>query len=117
MKFPRLNGRATVEFKFGKPEGVKKGKKFSLDGDAIEEATLKLVVDGYSNPISAGNFIEIVNKGIYNGMKVERADGFTIVAGDTGDKDEHGYRPAPDQKVRRIPLEVGLKGRKEALYG
>mmetsp|Transcript_3436 Transcript_3436/g.6556 ORF Transcript_3436/g.6556 Transcript_3436/m.6556 type:complete len:156 (-) Transcript_3436:67-534(-) len=50
-------------------------------------------------------------------MEIQRADGFIIQSGDSGEADEHGYRPAKGEQVRRIPLEVGLKGQKQALYG
>ena len=37
-----------------------------------------MVVDGYSAPVSGGNFVDLVNRGIYNGMPVQRSDGFVV---------------------------------------
>lgn len=112
---PQLNGRATVEVTLLRPEGSQE-RKYVIDAETIPEAKLKITVDGWSQPVTAGNFVDLVQRGFYNGMTIQRADGFIIQTGDSGDKDEHGFR-AEDGKVRRIPLEVGLRGKKQALYG
>lgn len=112
---PQLNGRAVVEVTLSRPEGSTE-RKYIVDSETIPEAKLKITVDGWSAPVSAGNFVDLVQRGFYNGMKVQRADGFIIQTGDSGPKDENGFR-AENGKVRRIPLEIGLRGRKQALYG
>ncbi|MGL4884298.1 MAG: peptidylprolyl isomerase, partial [Waterburya sp.] len=52
---PQLLGRATVAMKTNK-------------GD------LEIVVDGYSAPINAGNFIDLVQRGFYDGLDFNRAE-------------------------------------------
>merc|ERR1712007_228456 len=78
---------------------------------------LKIICDGWSAPISAGNFVDLVNKGFYNNMTIQRSDGFIIQTGDSGPENGNGYRPGPGKTVRTVPLEVGIKGRQQALYG
>lgn len=112
---PQLQGRAVVEMKLKRtPNSVEK-KKYTLNDTIFPEAKFTLVIDGYSAPVSAGNFIDLVDKGLYSGMKIQRADGFIVQTGDTGDEQSHGYKEKG--KLRTIPLEVGIKGRKEGLYG
>ena len=54
-------------------------------------------------------------KGFYNGMKIQRSDGFVIQTGDSNpDGDVHGY--VSGGKERKIPLEIAVKKEKELLY-
>ncbi|CAE8698057.1 unnamed protein product, partial [Polarella glacialis] len=108
---PKLIGRATVEFTFKR--GPENGKNYAVEAVLYPEAKMTVVCDGWSNPVTAGTFVDLVDKGFYNGMEIQRADGFIIQSGDSGEADEHGYRPAKGEQVRRIPLEVGLKGQKQ----
>lgn len=109
---PRLQGRARVQMvlKRGDPGA----KSYAIDAKLYDTADLEMVVDGWAAPMTAGNFVDLIEKGYYNGMTIQRADGFIIQTGDNGDK---GYRPVEGGKVRRVPLEVAVKGRPEALYG
>src|SRR5579883_3025461 len=52
---PQLKGRATVEFT------TSKGK-------------ITAVVDGYSAPVTAGNFVDLIKRGFYNGLPFTRAE-------------------------------------------
>jgi hypothetical protein len=36
------------------------------------------VVDGYSAPVTSGNFVDLVSKGFYKDMAIQRSDGFII---------------------------------------
>jgi len=112
---PVLNGRAVVEVTLTRPEGSTE-KKYAIEAEILPEAKLQITVDGWSQPVSAGNFIDLVDRGFYNGMKVQRADGFIIQTGDPGPEKKNGFQDASG-KVRRIPLEIGLRGRNQALYG
>lgn len=40
--------------------------------------TLELELDGYSAPLTAGNVADLMAKGFYNGMEIQRADGFVV---------------------------------------
>jgi len=66
-------------------------------------------VDGYTAPVTAGNFVDLVNRGLYKGMNIQRSDGFVVQTGDTdpegGPKAVHGFK-GPDGKERKVPLEV-----------
>jgi peptidylprolyl isomerase len=66
QSLPRLNKRATVEMKIRREDG----SKFDVFGKLFDEVDLKMVVDGYNSPITAGNFVDLVNKGFYNDKKV-----------------------------------------------
>ena len=66
QSLPRLNKRATVEMKIVREDG----SKFDVFGKLFDEVDLKMVVDGYNSPITAGNFVDLVNHGFYNGLKV-----------------------------------------------
>merc|ERR1712008_87817 len=116
MKLPELQGRATVELKLKRPPDSG-ARKYTIDAEIFETITLKVRCDGWSSPISAGNFVDLVDKGFYKDMAIQRADGFITQFGDPGKKAGNGYKPTPDSKVRTIPLEVAIKGRKQALYG
>ena len=48
------------------------------------DAKLYIVVDGYNAPVTAGNFVDLVDKKFYDGMDVQRADGFVVQTGDPG---------------------------------
>ncbi len=70
-----LQGRATVEMKI-------KLKESRSDG--VTGGQLKIVADGYNAPVTAGNFIDLVQRGFYNNMEIQRADGFVVQTGDPG---------------------------------
>lgn len=40
------------------------------------------VVDGFNAPVTAGNFIDLVSRKFYDGLTVQRADGFIVQTGD-----------------------------------
>lgn len=95
---PQLLGRATVDMETTK-------------------GSLKIVVDGYSAPVNGGNFVDLVNRGFYNGLQFTRAEDFFVIqAGDPPGK-EDGFTDPKTGKYRAIPLEVLVKGDKEPIYG
>ncbi|CDF39778.1 unnamed protein product [Chondrus crispus] len=107
---PQLKGRATVEM-LVKKDG---DEPFDIEGTIFKEGKMTLVLDGYSAPISAGSFVDLVNKGFYNDNPVFRSDGFIIQAGKP--KNGEGFTDATG-KVRSIPLEIFARGDKEPTYG
>jgi peptidylprolyl isomerase len=53
--------------------------------------------------VTAGNFIDLVNRGFYNDMKIQRADGFVVQTGDPaqeGRGKDVGFVPPGSDKVR-----------------
>ncbi len=58
-------------------------------------------------PITAGNFIDLVEKGFYNGLKFHRYEpGFVIQGGDPRGNGTGGYEDPSTGRERRIQLEV-----------
>ena len=43
-----------------------------------KRGTLTVVLDGYNAPVSAGNFVDLVLRKFYDGMEVQRSDGFVV---------------------------------------
>jgi peptidylprolyl isomerase len=84
---PQLLGRATVEMKTNK-------------GD------LTIVVDGYNAPVNAGNFVDLVQKGFYNGLEFNRAEDFYLVQAGDPPGAEDGFIDPKTKQYRAIPLEV-----------
>jgi cyclophilin family peptidyl-prolyl cis-trans isomerase len=77
-----------------------------------------MVLDGYNAPVTAGNFVDLINKGYYNKKPIDRADGFVVQMGDNDPSGTvHGYVPSGSSSERKIPLEVSLKGDKDLLFG
>jgi cyclophilin family peptidyl-prolyl cis-trans isomerase len=115
---PQLEGRATVEMVFKKPDNA----PFNVNGQNFPKAKLTMVIDGYTAPITGGNFVDLVQKGFYNNMKISRSDGFVVQTGNPeGEAD--GYVGTPSKSVgagphgeRLIPNEIFLKGDKAPLY-
>ena len=68
-------GRATVQMDI---------KLKEARSDGVSGGVLKIVADGYNAPVTAGNFIDLVQRGFYNNMEIQRADGFIVQTGDPG---------------------------------
>ncbi|MBE9059739.1 peptidylprolyl isomerase [cf. Phormidesmis sp. LEGE 11477] len=95
---PQLKGRSTIKFTTTK-------------GDVT------VVADGYSAPVTAGNFVDLVNKGFYDDMPFIRAEDFYVLQ--TGDPEgpEAGYIDPKTGEYRAIPMEILVKGDDEPIYG
>ncbi|MEL6901834.1 MAG: peptidylprolyl isomerase [Cyanobacteria bacterium J06606_4] len=95
---PQLKGRATVKFTTTK-------------GDVT------VIADGYSAPVTAGNFIDLVHKKFYDDMPFIRAEDFYVLQ--TGDPEgpEEGYIDPKTKEYRAIPMEILVKGDEEPIYG
>ncbi len=91
-KLPQLKGRATVVMETTK-------------------GSMTAILDGYSAPVTAGNFVDLVKRGFYDGLPFTRTDSSFVIQ--TGDPDgpEEGY------KDRTIPLEILIDGDSEPIYG
>lgn len=95
---PQLKGRATVKFT-------------TTQGD------ITVIADGYSAPVTAGNFVDLVNKKFYDNLPFIRAEDFYVLQ--TGDPDgpEEGYIDPKTKEYRAIPMEILVKGDKAPTYG
>jgi peptidylprolyl isomerase len=155
---PQLNGRATVEMSFKKPDGA----PFNVNGVNYPTVNLVMIIDGYvgecgvcvfrvyasvctfccssqqnltilsrytilyyddTAPVTGGNFVDLVEKGFYTNMAIQRSDGFVVQTGDP-DGEAVGYTGGKAGKAlgagkngeRLIPLEVTVKGDKGPIY-
>ncbi len=57
---------------------------------------LAQVTDGYNAPVTAGNFIDLVSKKFYDGLTIQRADGFIVQTGDPDGPVRHSIACAKD---------------------
>lgn len=60
---PILKGRATVDMK------VK-----IKDNPNVEDCVFRIVLDGYNAPVTAGNFLDLVERKFYDGMEIQRGN-------------------------------------------
>ncbi len=96
---PRLNGKATVVMT------VNGGKKVSIE------------LDGTNAPISAGNFVDLVQKKFYDGLTFHRVvKNFVVQGGDPKGNGTGGYIPSGSSSERRIPLEIKPTGATSPTY-
>ncbi|MFB2934843.1 peptidylprolyl isomerase [Aerosakkonemataceae cyanobacterium BLCC-F154] len=95
---PQLKGRATVKM-------------------TTEKGDLILVLDGYSAPVTAGNFVDLVQRGFYNGLPFTRAEeSYVLQTGDPPGK-EQGFIDPKTNEYRAIPLEILVQGDEAPTYG
>jgi len=94
---PRLLGRATVEIE-------------------TTQGKLTAVVDGYNAPLTAGAFVDLVQKGFYDGLPFTRAEDFYVLQ--TGDPKgpETGYIDPKTKRERTVPLEIKVPGEAAPFY-
>ncbi|MBW4455894.1 MAG: peptidylprolyl isomerase [Nostoc indistinguendum CM1-VF10] len=107
---PRLEGKATVVL-------------------TVKGSPITIEVDGTNAPITAGNFVDLVQKGVYDGLAFHRVvrepQPFVVQGGDPQSKDPKvsadslGTGSYIDPKMgnaRYIPLEVKAKGSDTPTY-
>jgi peptidyl-prolyl cis-trans isomerase B (cyclophilin B) len=107
---PRLDGEATVEM-------------------TVKGAVITIQVDGTDAPITAGNFVDLVNRGVYNGLAFHRVvlepQPFVVQGGDPQGKDANfpierlgmGSFIDPNSSLPRyIPLEIKPEGQEQPIY-
>ena len=115
---PRLDTRARVRFTLRKAD---KGDTFKVNGQPYKQAVIDMIVDGYTTPLTSGNFVDLVRKGFYDGMAIQRSDGFVVQTGDPDGPDGplvgYGQDGDPKKEPRRVPLELFVDGDKAPTYG
>jgi peptidyl-prolyl cis-trans isomerase B (cyclophilin B) len=113
---PRLEGKATVVMT------VKRG-------EVVNPQSITIEIDGTNAPITAGNFVDLVQKGVYDDLAFHRVvrepQPFVVQGGDPQGKDPKfpenrlgtgGFIDPKTGNERRIPLEIKPKGAKEPIY-
>ncbi|NEQ99644.1 MAG: peptidylprolyl isomerase [Cyanothece sp. SIO2G6] len=108
---PRLNGTAIVQL-------------------AVNDSNITVKVEGEKAPVTAGNFVDLVQRGVYDGVSFHRVvrepEPFVVQGGDPQSKAIDG----PDPRLgtgnfvdpstgapRYIPLEITPEGDEQPLYG
>ncbi len=107
---PRLEGKATVVV-------------------TVKGSPITIEVDGTNAPITAGNFVDLVQKGVYDGLTFHRVvrepQPFVVQGGDPQSKDPKvstdslgtgSYIDPKTGNARYIPLEVKAKGSDTPTY-
>ncbi|WP_016950778.1 peptidylprolyl isomerase [Anabaena sp. PCC 7108] len=99
---PRLKGKATVVM-------------------TVKGSPITIEVDGDNAPITAGNFVDLVQKGVYDGLVFHRVvldpQPFVAQGGDPKGNGTGGYIDPKTGSERRIPLEIKPKNAKQPIYG
>jgi peptidyl-prolyl cis-trans isomerase B (cyclophilin B) len=107
---PRLEGKATVVM-------------------TVKGSPITIEVDGTNAPITAGNFVDLVQKGVYDGLVFHRVvrqpQPFVVQGGDPQSKDPKvpannlgtgSFTDPKTGKTRYIPLEIKPKGADQPIY-
>lgn len=88
---PRLDGKATVEL-------------------SVNGGTIVAELDGDLAPITAGNFVDLVDRGFYDGLTFHRVvkspQPFVVQGGDPRGNGTGGFVDPATNRERRIPLEI-----------
>jgi len=94
---PRLLGRATVEL-------------------TTTKGVLTAVVDGYNAPLTGGAFVDLVQRGFYDGLPFNRAEDFYVLQ--TGDPAgaAKGFVDPKTKLERQVPLEIRVPGQEAPFY-
>jgi peptidyl-prolyl cis-trans isomerase B (cyclophilin B) len=106
-----------------------------LQGTAVVElqtsrGPVQLRLDGAAAPLTAGNFVDLVRRGVYNGTVFHRVVRepvpFVVQGGDPRSADPKvpasdygtgGFVDPASGESRRIPLELKLTGERDPRYG
>ncbi|KAF6163177.1 hypothetical protein GIB67_025041 [Kingdonia uniflora] len=99
----KLTGRGTVEFTIEKGDGSNFSSTAGGEPKSLE--TIQVVIDGYSAPLTAGNFAKLVVDGAYNGVKLNFSN--QAILSDNGMQKNSGFT---------VPLELMPSGQFEPLY-
>ncbi|NEO50288.1 MAG: peptidylprolyl isomerase [Moorea sp. SIO4A3] len=107
---PRLDKEATVELR-------------------VKGSPITIEVDGTNAPITAGNFVDLVQKGVYDGLVFHRVvrepQPFVVQGGDPQGKNPKfpverlgtgGFIDPQTKETRYIPLEIKPKGAEQPIY-
>jgi len=106
-----------------------------LDGSAtvvlqVQGQPITIAVDGANAPITAGNFVDLVQRGVYDGTMFHRVvrqpQPFVVQGGDPQSQDPEvpvsalgagNFMDPATGRARYIPLEIKPQGAEEPIYG
>ncbi|WP_017324652.1 peptidylprolyl isomerase [Synechococcus sp. PCC 7336] len=84
-----------------------------VDTAAAGRGTIAIVLNGDAAPLTAGNFIDLVERGFYHGLTfhrvVARPDPFVVQGGDPKGDGTGGFVDPETLRTRQIPLEISVK--------
>ena len=100
---PQLKGRATIEMVVQKKQG---GFRLADGKTIINPVIFTIELDGYHAPLTCGNFVDMINKKIYDNMEIQKVDQLVVQTGRSTSKIE-----------RKIPLELFYRYDTEPTYG
>lgn len=99
---PRLEGKATVVM-------------------VVNGSPITIEVDGTNAPVTAGNFVDLVERGFYNGLIFHRVvkspEPFVAQGGDPQGTGMGGFVDPETKRPRNVPLEIKLKAQDRPSYG
>ncbi|MGQ9838147.1 MAG: peptidylprolyl isomerase [Cyanobacteriota bacterium] len=103
---PQLRGKAVVELELQTAQaGV---------GKVILE------IHGEAAPLTAGNFIDLVQRGFYNGLTFHRVEKdpqpFVVQSGDPRGDGTGGATEPGSNRLRTLPLEIQVRGEPQPRY-
>ena len=75
------------------------------DNVNVDTGVMTIILDGFNAPVTAGNFADLVERGFYDGMEIQRSDGFVVQSGKPG-KNQDGFVDPITKQERTIPLEI-----------
>lgn len=115
-ELPRLLGRASVEIVVRKVDGH--SFRDEDGGNLGSRSTFTAILDGYSAPLTAGNFIDLTNRHFYDDTRIlSKEKGFYFQAGDKDGDGDTGFIDPEVRKRRNLPFEVFIEGDGAPLYG
>lgn len=91
----------------------------------VNGSPILIEINGSEAPTTAGNFVDLVSQGVYDGLVFHRVvPGFVAQGGDPQGKDPNfrgqlgtgGFTDPETGMERRIPLEIKLQGDEEPTY-
>ena len=94
---PRLQGRATLTI-------------------STSQGDLTTVVDGYNAPLTAGAFVDLAQKGFYDGLPFVRAEDFYVLQSGDPEGPELGYVDPKTRQERHVPLEIRVPDEEDTIY-
>ncbi|MEM9155026.1 MAG: peptidylprolyl isomerase [Cyanobacteria bacterium P01_F01_bin.33] len=88
--------------------------------EATGEGTVTLELNGDLAPLTAGNFVDLVQKGFYDGLTFHRVVNdpvpFVVQGGDPLGNGTGGYTDSVSLRKREIPLEITVDGEDKPRY-
>ncbi|EME28286.1 Peptidyl-prolyl cis-trans isomerase, chloroplastic [Galdieria sulphuraria] len=112
---PRLKGRATVEMTITKANVALNSSPFrDKNGSPIGNSIhLVIVLDGYSAPLTSGNFMQVLLNNLYqDATVVDKDSGFYLLI-----QPKQLFIDPDTQKPRNIPMEVLIDGDPYPIWG